>query len=316
VAVLFIWLSFRGAHLGEIWNLTRQADPLFLAALFLSGLISHILRAYRWLVLLKPLSSKKISLWNSFSAIMFGYAVNIVVPRGGEVVRLVTLSKLEKIPWASVLPTLLIDRLLDIAMLALVLGATLAILPPAITTAMPWIVPGGISLSIITIVVLILLPRLGKIAQWFILLPPMVKIIPVKLKDKLEDLIRQFEEGTSALTDPLAYPALAILSLLIWFFYWLNMYLMVFAFHLQDRVTIFDTIIIFAVGSAAVLVPTPGSIGSFHFVVSQVLMLIAHIGQDEALAFATVMHAMSFLLVAVIASAFCIAVDAVRSRRH
>jgi uncharacterized protein (TIRG00374 family) len=316
VALLFIWLSFRGAHVGEIWKLSRQADPFFLVAIFLSGLASHIFRACRWLVLLKPLSATKISLWNSFSAIMFGYAVNIVVPRGGEVVRLITLSKLEKIAWASVLPTLLIDRLLDIAMLALLLGATLAILPPAITTAMPWIVPSGISLSIMSVVILLLLPRLGLIAKWFISLPPVAKIIPGKLKDKFADLIRQFEEGTAALTDPLAYPALAVLSLTIWFFYWLNMYLMVCAFHLQDRVTIIDTIIIFAVGSASVLVPTPGSIGSFHFMISQALMLTARIGQDQALACATVLHAMSFVLVAVISSAFCLAVDALKARRH
>jgi len=315
VAALFVWLSFRGAHLGEIWRLSQKADPFFLALLFLSGLASHVFRAYRWVVLLKPLSAKKISLWNSFSAIMFGYAVNVVVPRGGEVVRLITLSKLENLAWASVLPTLLIDRLLDIAMLALLLGGTLTILPPSITGAMPWIIPSGITLSVTTVVFLVLLPRLGKLAHWFMALQPVAKVLPPKLKEKLSGLIEQFDQGTGALTNPLAYPALALLSVIIWLFYWLNMLLVIYAFHLQQQVTIPDTIIVFALASASVLVPTPGSIGSYHFVVSQALMLTAQVGQDEALACATVSHAISFVVIAVAASLFCIGVDALKQKR-
>jgi glycosyltransferase 2 family protein len=315
VAVLFIWLSFRGANLGEIWRLSQHADPLFLALIFFSGLASHIFRAYRWLVLLKPLSTKKISLWSSFSAIIFGYAVNVVVPRGGEIVRLITLSKLENLAWASVLPTLLIDRLLDIAMLALLLGAALTVLPPAITTAMPWIVPSGITLSISTILFLMLLPRLGKIAHWFMALEPVAKILSVKLKDTLSNLIEQFDQGTRALTNPLAYPALALLSIAIWLFYWLNLLLVIYAFHLQQQVTITDTMIVFALASASVLVPTPGAIGSYHFVVSQALMLTAQVGQDQALACATVSHAISMMVVPVLASLFCISVDAIKQKR-
>ena len=246
---------------------------------------------------------------------MFGYAVNVVVPRGGEIVRLITLSKTENLAWASVLPTLLIDRLLDIAMLALLLGATLTILPPSITSAMPWIVPGGTTLSITTVAFLVLLPRLGKIATWFLALEPVAKILPAKLKDRLADLIQQFDQGTRALTNPLAYPALALLSIVIWFLYWLNMLLIIYAFHLQQQVTVLDTVIVFALASASVLVPTPGSIGSYHFVVSQALMLTAKVGQDQALACATVSHAISFIVVAVLASLFCIGVDAIKQKR-
>lgn len=315
MAVLFVWLSFRGANLGEIWRLSQHADPLFLALIFISGLASHIFRAHRWLVLLKPLSTKKISLWNSFSAIIFGYAVNVAIPRGGEIVRLITLSKVENLAWASVLPTLLIDRLLDIAMLALLLGFALTVLPPAITSAMPWIVPSGITLSISTILFLVLLPRLGKIAHWAMALEPVAKILSVKLKDTLSNLIEQFDQGTRALTNPLAYPALALLSIAIWLFYWLNMLLAIYAFHLEQQVTITDTMIVFVLAAASVLVPTPGAIGSYHFVVSQALMLTAQVGQDQALACATVSHAISMVVVPVLASLFCISVDAIKKKR-
>jgi len=280
----------------------------------LSALCSHLCRAARWLILLKPLKAKNLSLWNSFSAIMFGYAVNVVVPRGGELVRLISLSRSEGLAWAGVLPTLLIDRLLDIALLALVLGGTLAILPPSITKTMPWIGPSGIGLSLTTIIVLLILPRLAVILRRLLSLKPINQILSAHWQDKLNELIRQFEEGTKALTDPLAYPSLAFLSVVIWIFYWLNIYLMVFAFHLEKQVTITATIIVYALASASVLIPTPGSIGSFHLVAKQALMLTAGVDENMALAFVTVLHALTFVVISVVASVFCLSVNAWRKR--
>ncbi|MEI2813563.1 MAG: lysylphosphatidylglycerol synthase domain-containing protein [Burkholderiaceae bacterium] len=78
--------------------------------------------------------------------------MNVFAPRGGEVARLLSICKSEKLPWAGVLPTLLIDRLLDVAFLLAVFGLTLLILPPALLNAMPWLQSGGLVLLIVVIV--------------------------------------------------------------------------------------------------------------------------------------------------------------------
>lgn len=271
-----------------------------------TSLFSHFLRAVRWLILLKPLSPKPISLWNSFCAIIYGYAVNVVIPRGGELVRLLAITKSENLPWAGVLSTLLIDRLLDMALLLLLLGSTLIVLPVSITAAMPWLLPGGIILSGGVVLGLIALPFTGRILTALIVSPPIKKLIPPALETSIAKLVDQFTEGTKSLTNPVVYPAITLLSLLMWFLYWLNFYLVICAFRLTGAIDLLNSLIAFAVSSIAVLIPTPGSIGSIHFLVSQALILISGIDKTVALSLASVLHALSFVLVPCLCALVCL----------
>ena len=105
-----LWLAFRNADLPKLWDCAQKANFFYLGLVFCLAVVSHTLRAWRWIFLLKPLTDKKISLFNSFTAVMYGYVVNLVVPSGGEVVRLVSNSKSENLPWMGVLPTMFIYR--------------------------------------------------------------------------------------------------------------------------------------------------------------------------------------------------------------
>ena len=81
-AVLLLWLTFKDSNWQLILHYLKDVQPAYIALLFVSGLTSHFLRAYRWIFLLQPLSDKKISLFNSFYAVMIGYAVNLAIPQG------------------------------------------------------------------------------------------------------------------------------------------------------------------------------------------------------------------------------------------
>lgn len=316
-ALVFIWFSFRGAHVEQVWQYAKHSNSYFILALCFSSLLSHFVRALRWLILLKPINQelcsntpkKSISLWHSFSAVIFGYATNVVVPRGGELVRLISMTKLENLPWASVLSTLFADRLLDIVLLGLMVGSTLTILPQSIKLQLPWLLPSGLLLGIGSLLFLLLLPKMANIISWFISLPPVKRRISDKHMQTVLNLLGQFELGTKSLTDPFSYPAIAFLTCCIWFLYWLNFYLTAQALNLGNAVSIRNSIIVFTIGSVGVLIPTPGSIGSFHFLVSQALMLSAGLTQDNALAFATVIHIFAFVLVPCLTALICLVID-------
>lgn len=305
-AIALLWLAFRGCNFVEIWNYTRQTDPLFLFLLFVCGIISQVLRAWRWIFMLEPVAGRKISLWNSYCAVVVGYAVNVVVPRGGEVARLVSITRSEKLSWAGVLSTLLLDRLLDIALLVFALGLTLTVLPKNILDEFPWLVPGGVMLLVATIIGLVLLPKMGAILRWVLRSSFAARSLPEKIISKLSELSAQFDVGTKCLTNPVAYPAIVGLSVAIWVFFAVSYYLMVLAFHLNSQISAAQCLVIFSVGSTGVLVPTPGSIGSFHFLVSQTMMLTAGVDKDLALAYATALHVFSFIVVACIPAAVCL----------
>jgi uncharacterized protein (TIRG00374 family) len=296
-AILLLWLAFRGTNMAELWRYSQNIKPLPIVLIFLSGLTGSLLRSYRWTILLRPLSDKKISQFNSFYAVMIGYAVNVAIPRGGEVVRLLSICKTENLPWAGVLSTMLIDRVLDLALLVLLLGCTLVILPPELIASVPGLKQGGLALLIAVVVGLIVLPNAGGILKKILGLDITIKRLPDTLRTKLAELAAQFDTGTQALKSPVLYPFIALLSVAIWFTYWLNFYLMVFAFGLEDKIDAIKCLIIFTIGSVGVLVPTPGSVGSFHYLVKIAAVQTAGLPPDQALAYATVLHFLTFVLI-------------------
>jgi glycosyltransferase 2 family protein len=303
--VVLLWLAFRGTTFDAVWAYAKKVDPFYLLLLSLSGLTSHILRAWRWTYLLKPLSDKKVSLWNAFCAIIFGYAVNIAIPRGGEIFRLVYFSNSEKLPVAGVLPTMFIDRLLDLAMLGILVGLTLNFLPPKLLQDYPALVPGGILMAVASLIGLFALPKMSAILNWLLKNPKLTEKLSEKLVEKIEALAEQFETGTKSLSDPSAYPVIAISTILIWTLYWFNNWSLVLGFHLQDKISPMQALVVFTIGTIGVLVPTPGSAGSFHMLVKLGLMYTCGLDENLALSYAIVLHLFSFIIVIIVPALFC-----------
>lgn len=80
----------------------------------LSG--SHILRAFRWKMLMQPLGYKP-TLLNTFFAVMIGYLANLAVPRLGEVLKCTILARYEKVPVDKLVGTIVTERAFDLIFL-------------------------------------------------------------------------------------------------------------------------------------------------------------------------------------------------------
>jgi hypothetical protein len=314
LGVGLLYFAFRGTDFKSFWDYASKTDPLYLVLLFICGVISHLLRAWRWIYLLEPIDKRRVSLWNSFVAVIVGYAVNIPVPRGGEVARLVSISKSEKLPLAGVLPTMFIDRMIDLVVLGMLLGFALTRLqvPQSDSTISGPIVFAGASMCICSIAGLITLPWMGKLLRLFLSQPLVTQRLPATLSEKLSSLAGQFDVGTKSLTDIKLWPMVALLTPAIWFLYWLNMYLAVFAFHLEQKIDPLACLKIFTLGSLGVLVPTPGSLGPYHAAVKTALIQIAGLDQNLALAYVTVLHLISFILVPCVTAAICFGIQSMK----
>ena len=299
VAAIFLWLAFSGVDFSDILEHSQEVEIAPILFVGMSVLIGTFLRSYRWTLLLSPLRAETdnpIGQFNAFYAVLMGYAVNIVLPRGGEVVRLLSISKTERLPWAGVLATMFIDRMLDVAALAMLLGLTLFFLPDETITAMPGLATGGIMLILAAAAGLCLLPHIGSIAQKLLELAIVKRHLPASFSTKLSELADQFNLGSGALRNFARFPLIALLSVLIWFTYWLNFYLMVLAFGLQDQITAIKCLIIFTIGSVGSLIPTPGSIGSVHYLVKMAAIETANLSAEQALTFATILHLFIFII--------------------
>ena len=299
IAIIFLWLAFSGVDFSDILEHSQEVEIAPILFVGMSVLIGTFLRSYRWTLLLSPLRAETdnpIGQFNAFYAVLMGYAVNIVLPRGGEVVRLLSISKTERLPWAGVLATMFIDRMLDVAALAMLLGLTLFFLPDETITALPGLATGGIMLILAAAAGLCLLPHIGSIAQKVLELTIVKRHLPASFSTKLSELADQFNLGSGALRNFARFPLIALLSVLIWFTYWLNFYLMVLAFGLQDQITAIKCLIIFTIGSVGSLIPTPGSIGSVHYLVKMAAIETANLSAEQALTFATILHLFIFII--------------------
>lgn len=116
IGLFFVWIFVRKLtpnQIDEIFISVKNANYWWLFLSFLIGLISHFARAYRSLLLLKPMGYNP-SFKNSFFAVMVGYFANLALPRLGEVLRCSFLMKYEKIPFQKSFGTIIAERALDL----------------------------------------------------------------------------------------------------------------------------------------------------------------------------------------------------------
>ncbi|HSJ12380.1 MAG TPA: lysylphosphatidylglycerol synthase transmembrane domain-containing protein [Gillisia sp.] len=127
LGVFLIWYSLESATQLEREQLMENiaaANPWWIFLSLIFGLLAHLSRAYRWKFLLAPMGYKPRFL-NSFMAVMVGYLANFGIPRSGEVLRAVTISGYEDIPFEKAFGTIISERIADFLVLLIIIGVTL-----------------------------------------------------------------------------------------------------------------------------------------------------------------------------------------------
>ena len=91
---------------------------------FTMGLLAVISRGLRWNLLLSPMVYKA-SPTNAVASVAFGYLANTFIPRSGEVARCAALNSTDDIPVDKLIGTVIIERVVDVAMLLVFLTVAL-----------------------------------------------------------------------------------------------------------------------------------------------------------------------------------------------
>src|SRR5580765_2410961 len=126
LTVGLLWLFVRNIDLDETWRAMIHANPWFLSAAVLVVLATYILRAQRWLILLKPLGPARFR--QAFRTTVIGFAANLLLPgRVGEVLRPYLLARAEDMNPASAFATIIVERLLDMAMVIVLFALALPV---------------------------------------------------------------------------------------------------------------------------------------------------------------------------------------------
>jgi uncharacterized protein (TIRG00374 family) len=114
-AAVFVLLRQVGAR--ELARNIRTADPLWLLGACLLTVVGYWLRAVRWGEILSP--EARVSQGRLFATTMVGFlAINTLPARLGELVRAYALARSERIKTGTVLGSVVIERIFDLAALA------------------------------------------------------------------------------------------------------------------------------------------------------------------------------------------------------
>ncbi len=293
-AGLVAWVLYSIEDPAAVWEHMGQVAWLPLLAIIPVSLFSHVLRAWRW----RRFIGQPVSLTYSFTSVMIGYAVNTVLPRGGEVARVINMNRLTRVPIARLVTTLLAERLLDVIALVGCLGLAFLIEGELIASQFPKLSAAG-PLALLFAVV-----GLGGLFAVALFPGPMARVFGKftglmhrRLGAKIELMIQQGAEGLAFLKRPSqALPAL-IETILIWWLYWVVFVLGLHACGLLAATGYDGGTVCFSIASAGVLIPTMGAIGSYHEFGRQALEQLYQVDEEQAVAAITIIHAVIFLFV-------------------
>lgn len=287
LGVFLIWYSTKNATPQErqqlLANIT-SAHPGWILLSLLFGLLSHLSRAYRWKFLLEPLGYKPRFL-NSFMAVMVGYLANFGIPRSGEVLRAVTISSYEKIPFEKAFGTIISERIADFIMLLLVISLALLLQTEYL---LAYFDENNIN-PFITIAVLFGLLAIG------VLILKQIKKSKKGILLKVKNFARGLLEGMRSILKMKQKGAFLFHTLFIWGMYLSMFSILIFTVPATSSLPFGVIMVAFVVGSFAISA-TNGGIGVYPIAIGASLMLFG-ISKEAGEAFGWITWGTQTLLV-------------------
>ena len=113
IALVFVFFQLKKLNIEEVKAILSEADYFYLIPSLVLGVLSLILRALRWKLLLNPIGYR-VSTRNAFAATAITYLANTFIPRSGEIFRCSSLYKTDKVPINKSFGTVLVERGVDL----------------------------------------------------------------------------------------------------------------------------------------------------------------------------------------------------------
>ena len=288
-----LWFVFKDVDINALFETFSEADYRWVALSGALALIAHWSRAYRWKLMLQPIGYNP-SAYKTMLAVLIGYAVNLVLPRAGELARCGSLQKLEGVPFEKSFGAVVAERLVDVLILLLLIGLNLLLEFDRISGFFFELIGdkfdntallGGIAIvGVLLILLCILLFRKYK-----------SKIEQLAFYQKVSSIVSGLWSGFTSIKN-LKNPAPFIgHTVLIWIMYYCMTYALCFALPETASLSPLAGLTILVMGTIGMAAPTIGGIGSYHFLVGKIVALYG-INAQIGITLATFLHSMMGVL--------------------
>jgi glycosyltransferase 2 family protein len=292
IGIILLYLAFRGIDIKKVWAEIVHAKYIWIIFSVLLLTSSHLIRAYRWNLLIEALNYRP-PFRNTFFSMMVGYLANYAFPRIGEITRCAVLAKTEKIPADKLFGTVIIERAVDVITLMVFLVILITarfeffshFIKPQIFEPFTKFLSSLFHKSLFIWILVISIP----VILLFLIYKYRAHLAKWNFFIKIKNVIKGILSGLKTVYTMKKRFAFVVASFLIWIFYWLMTYVAFFAFSSITDLKLIDGLFVCVIGAFAFVVPVQGGIGAYHWIVSLGMMLYG-LTREEGLAFATITH--------------------------
>ena len=313
LAGVFVFFAFRGIDWASFAQDIRQTRWIWVLAFCVVSVGALIFRMLRWQALLRPLhggadaaesgsggsaaggadgADGKVSALRVWDANNVGNIVNVVIPGSGEFVRCGYMTG-GRASYDKVLGTVVTERICDV--LAIVLLMAIAILCGSeqmkqfFRTNIEGAAAGQLSLLWVLAGVLLLLTA-GVWALWHF-----------RERNaccgKIADKLKGFAGGMTSFVRMRKKWLFIIYTIGIWTMYVLMSYSIIKAMPDLSHLGAADALFLCAIGNFASVIPVPGGIGAYHYLVALSLSGIYGVSWETGLLNATLNHELHAILI-------------------
>lgn len=298
LAGIFLYIAFHDVNFGEVLEIASNAN-LFWMMIFISLFyLGHIIRAYRWKFILQSVKTDtKFS--HLFGSLMMGYGVNCITPKLGEVTRAVLFGRWEGLSRSSMFGTVILERIIDIIALAVSVLIAILISAENIRDSFPWLLTtlyvAAILIFIFILFLYFILRFEEKFSKWIVIL---LSRFSQTIAEKLAYIFSMLTQGFFSLKGRKNYYITFLLSALIIIVYALTSYIGLLMLNMQNIQPVTFTMgwVLMSISSIGVIIPTPGSTGSYHTLAKSTLVLLYGFSETVSAAYAFLTHIISYIL--------------------
>lgn len=293
LAVFFLWSAFHSVDLAAVWDILLGTHVGWLLVATAVIILATYPRAFRWRILMAPVAPG-VPIATLFRAILIGYAGNNLVPRAGELAKVWAVDRTPA-RVSGLIATVAVERLIDLIAVVAMFAAVAWLLRDRLGQVFPWM--SGTATTVAYVLFAITAGLVVVSVAGNRVLDRAESRYPRLSGSRLGAIVRSFLQGTESIRSPSAYAGIFFWTLLLNAAYALAMYLPFFAFGFDTRYGLgfVDAIAVLVIATIGIIIPMPGGTGTYHWFCSRALHGLFGVPLEEAVAFATAVHGLTYV---------------------
>jgi len=270
--IFFFWNKLDAEQQEKVVDNFLKANYIWVLFALLAGILSHILRAARWNLLIDTIE-KAPPLKQSFWSLMAVYLANLAVPRLGEITRAVLLSKQSRISFDKLFGTVIAERAFDFFFYLALFFTAIAIFWDNVKSYVTERLMGGLNEKTSLLAGWKIWLIIGTLLSLFLFFLWILKRFRHKpLVQKVNKIIQNLLSGFLSIFKLRKTALFFVYTILIWIMYWLMVYFMYFSIPSTSGLSAESAFMVLVFGTIGIIV-IQGGIGIYPLIVSEVLLM-------------------------------------------